>query len=233
MLSDIERRLYTSPGEYIDSDHPALRKHAAWVTACAPTDEGKAQCLYLAVRDEIRYDPYLDYGALDVYRASSVLEARRGYCVGKASLFAALARAIGLPARIGFADVRNHLATKRLLETVGSDVFAWHGYVEVYLGDRWVKVTPTFNDTLCAKLGVAPLPFDGTSDALLQPFDAEGRQFMAYLNDHGTFHDVPAKFLVGEMARLYPKLCASMAGQGELKGDMEREAEEDAAAMRR
>ena len=47
----------------------------------------KARHYYLAAR-EIRYDPDLDFPDPEVYRASSVLNAGAGYCVGKAALFA-------------------------------------------------------------------------------------------------------------------------------------------------
>jgi hypothetical protein len=104
-------------------------------------------------------------------------------------------------------------------------VFAFHGFTEVHLEGRWVKATPTFNDSLCAKLGVPVLRFDGQHDALLQPFDAGGREFMAYLTDHGTFFDVPAKHLISEMARIYPALCRP----GGLR-DRDMEAEAVAAA---
>lgn len=201
-------RLYAAPAEYVDSDHPAVQEYAARVSEGAATADEWAQRLYAAVRDDIIYNPYVDYGSPETYRASSVLRAGNGYCVGKASLYAALCRSVGIPARVGLADVQNHLATPRLMELVGDNVFRWHGYVEVYLGGRWVKVTPTFNRSLCDKLGVVPLEFDGRSDALLQAFDGEGRTFMEYLADHGTFADVPAKFLIQDMARLYPRLCA-------------------------
>src|SRR5436190_3895655 len=128
-------------------------------------------------------------------------------------------RATGIPARLGLADVKNHLATPRLLEAVGTDLFAYHGYVEIKPGQDWIKATPTFNVSLCERLGVPPLEFTGDTDALLQPFDAKGREFMSYVTQHGTFFDVPAKFLIGEMKRLYPKLCQP----GGLRGDMERE----------
>ena len=126
----------------------------------------------------------------------------------------------GLPARVGLADVKNHLATPRLIEMVGTDVFGYHGYVEVMPKDTWVKATPTFNTTLCQKLGVPPLDFSGDRDARLQPFDATGRMFMTYIAQHGTFFDVPTKYLMAEMKRLYPKLCQP----GGLRGSMEEEA---------
>ena len=148
------------------------------------------------MRDEIRYDPYVDYTDKETYRASSVLAKGHAYCVGKASLYVALCRAIGIPARLGLADVKNHLATPRLIEAVGTDVFAYHGYVELMPAGEWIKATPTFNLSLCQKLGVPPLEFSGEGDALLQPFDAAGRAFMTYVVQHGTFFDVPAKFLI-------------------------------------
>jgi transglutaminase-like putative cysteine protease len=173
--------LYLSPAEYIDSDHPTVTAHAEAVTAGVSGPTEKARRLYLAVRDGVRYAPYVDYTNAETYRASSVLVAGQSYCVGKASLYAALCRAAGIPARIGLADVKNHLATPKLLEEVGTDVFAFHGYTELFLDGAWVKATPTFNETLCQKLGVTPLAFDGRADALLQAFDGEGRRFMAYL----------------------------------------------------
>ena len=216
---DPATRLYLSPAEYIDSDHDGIRSKAEQVAGAASDQAERARRLYAAVRDGIRYDPYVDYTDRESYRASSVLAKGQAYCVGKASLYVALCRASGIPARLGLADVKNHLATPRLLEAVGTDVFAYHGYVEIMPADRWIKATPTFNVSLCQKLGVPPLEFDGEADALLQPFDAAGREFMSYIVQHGTFFDVPAKFLISEMTRLYPRLCQP----GGLRGNMEAE----------
>ena len=213
-------RLYLSPAEYIDSDHPDIRAKAGEIAGSIADPVQKAGALHDAVRDGIQYDPYVDYNDRETYRASSVLAKGASYCVGKASLYAALCRAAGLPARIGLADVKNHLATPRLLEAVGTDLFAYHGFVEVMPGREWVKATPTFNVTLCRKLGVPTLDFSGEQDALLQPFDSGGRAFMSYVAQHGTFFDVPVKFLITEMQRLYPKLCQP----GGLRGSMEAEA---------
>jgi transglutaminase-like putative cysteine protease len=212
-------RLYLSPAEFIDSDHERIRAKAHEVAGSAAERAERARLLYRAVRDEIRYDPYIDYTDPETYRASSVLAKGHGYCVGKASLYVALCRAAAIPARLGLADVKNHLATPRLLQAVGTDVFAYHGFVEIMPGREWVKATPTFNVSLCQRLGVPPLEFTAESDALLQPFDGQGREFMSYIAQHGTFFDVPVKFLIGEMVRLYPKLCQP----GGLRGNMEEE----------
>lgn len=214
-----ENAVYLAPAEYVDSDHPAIAAFAArTVMADMPVTE-KVRRLYLAAR-EIRYDPDLDYSDPEIYRASSVLNAGAGYCVGKAALFAALCRASAIPARVAFADVTNHLSSEKLREKMGTNYFAWHGFTEVFLDGRWVKASPTFNSTLCARFGVAPLDFDGGSDALLQAYDGAGRTFMKYEVLHGAFHDVPAKFLIAEMARLYPSLKGR---RGRSAGGMENE----------
>src|SRR5438105_463841 len=179
----------------------------------------KARHYYMVTR-ETRYDPDLDYSDPETFRASSVLLAGGGYCVGKAALFAALCRAAGIPARVAFADVTNHLSSEKLREKMGTNYFAWHGFTEELLGGRWIKASPTFNSTLCSRFGVAPLDFDGGSDALLQAHDGEGRTFMQYEVLHGAFHDVPARFLIAEMARLYPTLKKS---RGRSAGGMENE----------
>ena len=219
MQSD-KNPVYLAPAEYIDSDHAAIEAFVArTVTPDMPGAE-KVRRFYLAAR-EVRYEPDLDYSDPEIYRASSVLRAGVGYCVGKASLFAALCRASAIPARVAFADVTNHLSSEKLREKMGTNYFAWHGFTEVFLDGRWVKASPTFNSTLCARFGVAPLDFDGASDALLQACDGEGRTFMKYEVLHGAFHDVPAKFLMAEMARLYPQLKGR---RGRSVGGMEFEA---------
>jgi len=193
--------LFRAPGEFIDSDHPAIAEQAArLMIGTGGADVAGARAIYYYVRD-LHYEGD-DFDNVEIYRASSVLAAVGGYCVSKASLFTALARAAGIPARIAFADVRNHLASRRLLAAMGTDTFAWHGFAEVHLLGRWVKVSPTFDPITCRRVGVAPLEFDGHHDALLQSFD--GERSMDYVKFHGSFHDVPARFLATEMLRLYP-----------------------------
>jgi transglutaminase-like putative cysteine protease len=215
--------VFLAPAEYVDSDHPDVQRFATDAAAGAASVREQASRLYLAVRDGIRYNPYVDFRSLEIFRASSVLHAGHGYCVGKAALFAAACRVIGIPARVGFADVRNHLATPRLIEMMQTNLFAWHGYTECLVDGNWVKASPTFNLTLCTKLGVAPLDFDGAHDALMQAFDNQDARFMEYVAQHGCYFDVPAKFLRAEMARLYPHLSG-------IEGSLGTALEDDATA---
>ena len=175
--------------------------------------------LYAAVRDNIIYDPYVNFADPANFRASGVLSAGRGFCVGKSALLAAGARALGIPARVGFADVRNHLTSPRLYEKIKTDIFLWHSYTELYLSERWVKATPAFDRALCERAGLKPLEFDGANDSLFHPFDQAGRRHMEYLNDHGTFSDVPFDIIHAEFLRTYPAL---MSGKG-LAGDFRSE----------
>lgn len=190
-----------APAEYIDSHHALVAAQAARLRATTGTERDTARAVYYFVRD-LTYEGG-DFEDLEIYRASSVLAAEHGYCVGKAALCAALARAAGIPARLGFADVRNHLASPRLLAAMATDVFAWHAFTQLFLGRRWISVSPTFDTATCRRAGVAPLEFDGEHDALLQSFDASSAT-MSYVKRHGIFHDVPARFLAAEMPRLYP-----------------------------
>jgi transglutaminase-like putative cysteine protease len=218
---------YLTPGRFIDSDHPAVAAFAAEAAAGAGDAVGAAVKLYYAVRDRILYDPYVPSDDPDTYRASAVLAKGRGYCVGKAALLAAAARARGIPARVAFADVRNHLATPRLLELIGTDVFIYHGITELELDGRWVKATPTFNLTLCDKFRIRPLDFDGRGDAVFHPYDRDGRQHMEYLRQRGSFADVPVDILMPAMLAAYPRLAAVTAAA---RGDFAQEAEQASAA---
>jgi transglutaminase-like putative cysteine protease len=193
--------VYLAPAEFVDSGHPLVTAKAGELCTTARARRDAARAVFYFVRD-LRYEGG-DFEDLEIYRASSVLGAGHGYCVGKAALCTALARAAGIPARLRFADVRNHLASPRLLAAMGTDIFAWHGYSQLFVGGRWVSVSPTFDPAACRRAGVPPLEFDGEHDALLQSFDGTGAT-MAYLKWHGSFHDVPAQFLAAEMPRLYP-----------------------------
>jgi transglutaminase-like putative cysteine protease len=195
---------YLAPTEIIDSGHPRVVDFARSATRDVPADpRARAVKLYYAVRDGIWYDPYLGFYRPEHFRASRVLEKGRAFCVGKAALLCALGRACGIPARIGFADVRNHLATRQMIEFMGTDVFVFHGYTEFHLEGRWVKATPAFNRELCRKHRVAPLEFDGREDSVFHAYSEDRRLFMEYVRDHGSFADVPVAEIVAGWRQAY------------------------------
>ena len=212
------------PTALLDSDHPAVVAFAARHGGGAD-DRQSAVSLYYAVRDGFRYDPYrIDLSPAGM-RASTVLAKGFGWCVPKATLLAAACRAIGIPARVGFADVRNHLSTARMREVMQTDVFYWHGYAVLLLDGAWRKATPAFNRELCERFDLLPLEFDGLADSLYHPFDRQGHRHMEYLADRGAFDDVPLARMAQDFARLYPRWAprhAEVAG-ADFAGDVEGE----------
>jgi transglutaminase-like putative cysteine protease len=211
---------YLAPDRFVDSNSPQVIAFARAASAGA-TDAAAAMLrLYSAVRDGILYDAYVDWTDPNVFRASAVLAAKRGFCVGKACLLAASARVLGVPSRLGFADVRNHMTSPRLYERMKTDVFRWHAYCELHLSGKWVKATPAFNASLCERLGVKPLEFDGRADSLFQPFDSTGRKHMEYVADRGTFPDVPFETILADFRAHY----AALFGEERLAGDFQSEA---------
>jgi transglutaminase-like putative cysteine protease len=221
---------YCTPGDLIDSSHPKILTFARQVAGDGG-ERDKALRLYYAVRDELRYDPYNTAMQRDAYRASNTLAAGHGYCVNKAGLMAAVCRAVGIPARVGYADVRNHMTTRRLSELMGSDTFYYHGYAELWLGGRWVKATPAFNKELTSKFGLKPLDWDGASDSIYHPFDLGGRRHMEYLAYRGVFADIPFEEIRSAFRHYYPRMTAAqeaMPVSGNLGGDFGAEGEAEA-----
>jgi transglutaminase-like putative cysteine protease len=200
-----EMEIYLRPTEILDFQNPKVWETAQEITRGCRDQLEKAVSLYYWVRDSIWYDPYVPFYKAEHYKASRTLEVRRGYCVGKAALLCAMGRACNIPARLGFADVKNHLATRQLIEWMGSDLFVYHGFTEFYLMGKWVKATPAFNKELCEKHRVPPLEFNGLEDSIFQPYNLENRRFMEYVAFHGSFEDVPVPQIVDAWERAYGK----------------------------
>ena len=222
-MSD-DLREFLEPGLMVESGDPDVIGMAAESVGDAVGDKEKAIRLYYAIRDGIRYDPYASSLEIDAMKATWTLAEGRGYCVQKAVLLAAVCRAQGLPARLGFADVRNHLATGRMRERMKTDTFYWHAYTEIYLDGKFRKATPAFNVQLCEKFGLKPLEFDGVEDSIYHEFDTTGNRHMEYLNFRGEYAEPPLE----EMRATY------VAEYGAWKrtdtGDFDAEVEEETRA---
>lgn len=206
----------TQPTYYINSDHPTIQEFVANNSSPEQSDKENAIQLYYAVRDGIWYDPDASALAPEKLTASYILERGTGHCVEKSVLLAACARALGIPARLEFFDVKNHIASQKLLDLLQSDVFAFHGLTQLYIDGKWVKATPAFNAKLCEKFNVAPLEFDGETDSQFQEFDANGGKFMEYLHEYGTFDDLPRELFIGVLIKHYPHLFSQERIQAEL-----------------
>jgi transglutaminase-like putative cysteine protease len=207
---------YLQSTRFLDSDSDAVRRFAQQVAGAESSDIGRVVKLFYAVRDSVRYDPFsmrLDPG---IYVASHVLAAESAYCIPKAILLAAAARALGVPCAIGLSDVVNHLTTEKLKALMGGTTyFMHHGYAVLYVEGRWVKAAPAFNIELCTRFGVLPTEFDGRSDAIFQPYDAHARRHMEYVKDHGMWSDFPYDKVEADFRAFYPVSAFAASSPGE------------------
>jgi transglutaminase-like putative cysteine protease len=196
--------------EFLDHDTLVVRRFVDRVLGKEPgTPLENAVKLYYAVRDQIMYEVYDADLTRDGMKASSILRRGRGFCIHKSNVYAAACRAAGVPSRLVMTDVRNHLASDRLRELVGGDVFRFHALTSVHLEGRWVRATPVFNRTLCRLYGITPLEFDGRADSMSHPYDSNGRRYMEFLHEHGEFDDFPYELVIEGIREAHPRLCAS------------------------
>ena len=193
-----------SPTEYIESDAPAIVSLARALSGDTPA--ATAVALFDWVRDRITYDPFCAVDGPERYRATVIMESGAGYCVQKAVLLAALGRAAGIPSRLGFADVRNHQVPERMKQMMGTNLFVYHGYVEFYLDGKWVKATPAFDRESALKAGALLVELDGTNDAMLHPVDPQGHPYIEYIQDRGSFVDLPLDDLRETILTTYPMI---------------------------
>jgi len=182
---------YLRPTPAIDCDNELIREKARNLTEGYQEVADKAKSLFYFVRDGIKYNLYVPSDRPEYFRASTTLERGDGFCIQKAVLTAALARAVGIPARLHLAAIRNHLAPDKVKELLGADLFPTHGYNELYIEGTWVKVAPTFNLKMCQKTRTIPVEFDGKNDAVLPSHNLDGKPHIEYVQDHGYYDDLP------------------------------------------
>jgi len=201
--------LYLRPSACINSDHSVITELATSLCSDGNSEIQNAVALYYWVRDTIRYNPYALTLTCETLQATATLKAGEAWCVPKAILLCALCRAMGIPARVGFADVRNHLSTERMRAAMDTDIFYFHGYSSLFLNGHWVKATPAFNVSLCEKFGLKPLEFNGLEDSLYHEFDNAGNKHMEYLHDRGEYVDVPIDEMLALFRQHYPGMTPS------------------------
>lgn len=125
---------YLESTRFFDWKTEPVRRFAEKVIIGETTDIGRAVKLFYAVRDGWRYDPFSMRLTPEMYVASNILRAKSAYCIPKAILLGAAARAVGIQAAIGLSDVVNHLTTEKLKERLGGlTYFMYHGYAVMYL----------------------------------------------------------------------------------------------------
>ncbi|MCH8498927.1 MAG: transglutaminase family protein [Marinobacter sp.] len=215
---------YLRATPFFDFDNPTVSQWTERTLAnVSPDPISQAKALYLAARDEVCYNPYVFSSDPDTFRASHVLTAGESYCIPKAILLGAAARQVGIPSRLGLADVKNHLSSPRLIEVLRSDIFRMHGYIELYLEGQWVKATPAFDHRLCQVMKVEPLEFDGRTDSVFQPYTADGKAHMEYIEDHGIYADLPYDFIMAGLRAAYSHLFEDEAAYRNAGGSLQHD----------
>lgn len=219
-MSEYKKQLLPTP--IINADHDAVRAYARQQAGPSENPVDQAVSLYYAVRDGIRYNPYKFELTVNGLKASTTLAEGEAWCVPKAALLAACCRVMEIPARVGYADVRNHLSTKRMREAMKTDIFHWHGYTPIFLQGKWVKATPAFNRELCEKFRLRTLDFDGKADSIYHPFDLDGNRHMDYIKFRGEYDDVPLQEMKETFEDMYKRLSSSTV-EASFEEDVDRE----------
>lgn len=200
---------YTEPSYFFDFEHKHIQKIISGLSNNSLSDKEKTIELYLLVRDNWRYDPYTISLSKENYKASTIAQRTNGNCVEKSILLIACLRVLNIPARLHLGKVKNHIAVERLTEKFGTNELTPHGMVNVFLNNKWLKLSPAFNKSLCEKFKVDPLEFDGENNSFLQQYNNEGSEFMEYVDDYGHFEDVPLEFMFNNLKEHYPHVFKS------------------------
>ncbi|MFW9936495.1 MAG: transglutaminase-like domain-containing protein [Candidatus Thorarchaeota archaeon] len=190
-MEDLEK--YLQPTEFFDFNKANVRNKAFEITNGLKNNKEKAIALFYWVRNEIKYNmaTYIPHVKSN-FKASVTLRRKNGFCVSKSILLSSFARTIGIPARIHLVDLINHKVSQKVIDFMGHNVMYYHGYSEFLLNNKWVKLTPSFDETTAIKGKFLPMvEFDGEHDAVFPPFDSEGNRFGEYVMDRGIHADLP------------------------------------------
>ena len=200
---------YLKPTYFINSDSETVVSLANELAKNTKNTIEKAVKIFYWTRDDILYNPYETFTPIkEKNRASQVISLKKGWCVQKACVLAALARAVGIPSRLHFADIRNHQVPEKLKKVMGTDLFVYHGYTELYLNGQWFNAVPAFNITMCQKLNLPPVEFDGIDVAkgTLSKTTSNGQMYIEYITDRGISSDLPLKKILNTNIAYYEGL---------------------------
>jgi transglutaminase-like putative cysteine protease len=183
--------------DVIDYESESVKVKARALTEGLKADRDKAVALFYFVRDEIRHNPYAPGFVRKNYRASATLERGHGHCHHKAVVLVALSRAAGIPARLGYIDILDHLISDKFRKMIGGgNLLILHGYAELYIYGKWIHLSPAYDLETCTQSGFVPVEFDGVNDAKDSQFNKDGKPHTEHRKDHGWFDDFPLDYLI-------------------------------------
>jgi transglutaminase-like putative cysteine protease len=207
-MTDLDQ--YLQPTEFLDFQRERVKNKAHEITDGSKSDKQKAIALFYWVRDNIKYNMYTYNPKIRAnLKASVTLRRKNGFCMSKAVLLSALARAAGIPARIRMVDIINHKINPKITELMQTNIFHCHGISEILINGTWLKLTPVFDKDTALKAGFVPLiEFDGKNDALFESHDKDGNAFVEYVKDYGTYSELPIDKIVEIFTKAYPGMFA-------------------------
>jgi len=210
---------YLKPSELYDFNNEIVKEKALEITRDLKTDEEKAIALFYWVRDEIKYTMGLYRPKIkDNFKASVTMRRKIGFCVSKSILLSTLSRAIGIPARIHLVDLINHKISQKVINRMGTNIMHFHGFSELFLNNKWIKLTPSFDKETAIKGGFLPMcEFDGIHDAVFPPYDDNGNQFGEYVLDRGVTADLPLDEIDHVFNEKYPHMPSEESGDATWK----------------
>ncbi|MHA1489593.1 MAG: transglutaminase-like domain-containing protein [Promethearchaeota archaeon] len=204
---------FLQPTEFFDFNKKRVRELAQEITKGFNSNNEKAIALFYWVRDQIKYNMFTYYPKVKAnLKASVTIRRGNGFCMSKAVLLSTLARAVDIPAKIHMVDIVNHKISKKVIDLMGTNAFHCHGYSELLLNGKWVKLTPVFDKETSIKAGFLPMiEFDGVHDAMFASCEANGNKYVEYVEDRGSYTDVPLKEIDKIFTEKYPKWYANIA----------------------
>ncbi len=193
---------------FMDYEHPLIKEKVKELIEGIPEDDdiGKAVKLFYFVRDQIRYSVRNTRESYNKenWKSSLTLKTGFAFCIPKSILLASLARAVGIPSRLHYVDIVNHMTSERLKKDMGSNIFIFHGFVELFLDGRWVEANCAFDKELCLRKNFPAVNFDGKSDGLFAATNKDGKPFVEYIKDRGIYYDAPHQEIMQTWAVEYP-----------------------------
>lgn len=183
-------REFLEPTPFIESTHPAIAARVRELALDALSPRERAARLFEHVRTDVRYE-FMAKFQRDDYLASNVLSNNQGFCVQKAVLLAALARAAGVPTALVLCDMRDHALPEKVIRVIGTNVMHHHGLNAFHLDGRWITVDASLDRRFLDKKRYPRVPFDGTNDALLPEHTVDGGRAAEYVTFHGRFAEFP------------------------------------------
>lgn len=183
-----------------DHDHPAIQETVNKLVAGRASLLDKLESLFLYVRDEIHFGFPPKW---DAVKASETLQYKIGYCNTKATLFLALCKAAGIPARIhtGLIDIRIMHGVFPGFSFPFLPKAGGHSWLEVKIDSTWNPLDSYINDKPYYENALRKLQESGLTTAF-SISEAKGASscgfnfgetgFMhmgAVVEDHGSWND--------------------------------------------